>query len=103
MGSGYGQSDEQPGANQSILVGQQIVANIANALMQSPSWTSSVLFVSYDEAGGPFDHVPPVPGHSNDNTDTSLGTIPDISTIAVNPDSYFPCVQIGRASCRPPV
>jgi phospholipase C len=88
----YGQSDEHPGANQSILVGQQIVANIANALMQSPSWTSSVLFVSYDEAGGPFDHVPPVPGHSNDNTDTSLGTIPDISTIAVNPDSFKPCI-----------
>jgi phospholipase C len=88
----YGQSDEHPGANQSILVGQQIVANIANALMQSPSWTSSVLFVSYDEAGGPFDHVPPVPGHSNNNTDSSLGTIPDISTIAVNPDGFNPCL-----------
>jgi len=35
--------------------------------------------------------VPPVPGHSNDNTDSSLGTISDISTIAVNADSYEPC------------
>jgi phospholipase C len=39
--------------------------------------------------------VPPVPGHSNDNTDASLGTIPDISTIAVNADSYEPCLPPG--------
>ena len=56
--------------------------------MTSSSWNDSVFFFSYDEGGGPYDHVPPVPGHSNDNTDASLGTIPDISTIAVNPDSY---------------
>jgi phospholipase C len=33
-----------------------------------------------------------VPGHSNQNTDASLGSIPDISSIAVNPDSYNPCL-----------
>jgi phospholipase C len=91
----YGQSDEHPGATQSILVGQQIVANIMNALMASKSWASSVMFLSYDEAGGPFDHVPPVPGHSNDFTDSSLGAIPDISTIAVNADAFNPCLPPG--------
>ena len=45
-----------------------------------------MFFFSYDEGGGPYDHVPPVPGHSNEFTDASLGTIPDISSIAVNPD-----------------
>ncbi len=36
--------------------------------------------------------MPPVPGSSNLNTDSSLGTIPDIGTIAVNADSYEPCL-----------
>lgn len=90
--SGSGLNDEHPGSNQSILRGQAEVAKIVNALMTSPSWSSSAFFLAYDEGGGPYDHVPPVPGHSNDNTDTSLGTIPDIQTIAVNPDSYNPCV-----------
>jgi len=91
----YGASDEHPGSGQSILQGQQQVSSIINALMQSPSWASSVFFLSYDEPGGPFDHVPPVPGHSNDNSGSSLGTIPDIGTIAVNADSYEPCVAPG--------
>ncbi len=91
----YGNGDEHPGSGQSILVGQQKVAKIINALMQSSSWKDSVFFLSYDEPGGPFDHVPPVPGHSNLYTDSSLGTIPDISGIAVNPDSYKPCLPPG--------
>ena len=66
------------------------MSNIVNALMTSSSWKDSVFFLSYDEGGGPYDHVPPVPGHSNDFTNPSLGTIPDISQIAVNPDSLYP-------------
>jgi phospholipase C len=92
----YGSSDEHPGSGQSILAGEQQVSTLINALMQSASWSSSVFFLSYDEPGGPFDHVPPVPGHSNDQTDSSLGTIPDISTIAVNADSFNPCLPPGR-------
>jgi phospholipase C len=93
--AGYGNNDEHPGSGQSILEGQAQVANIINSLMASPSWTDSVFFLSYDEGGGPYDHVPPVPGHSNDFTDTSLGSIADISQIAVNPDQYNPCVPAG--------
>ena len=90
--AGYGNNDEHPGSGQSILLGQAQVANIVNSFMNSSSWKDSVFFLSYDEGGGPFDHVPPVPGSSNINTNTSLGTIPDISSIAVNPDSYNPCL-----------
>jgi phospholipase C len=89
---GYGNNDEHPGSGQSVLYGQEQVAKIVNALMASGSWNDSVLFLTYDEGGGPYDHVPPVPGHSNDFTSSSLGVIPDISTIAVNPDNYWPCV-----------
>jgi phospholipase C len=93
--AGYGNNDEHPGSGQSILAGQAQVANIVNSLMSSPSWKDSVFFFSYDEGGGPYDHVPPVPGHSNDRTDSSLGSIPDITSIAVNPDQYNPCVAPG--------
>jgi len=93
--AGYGNNDEHPGSGQEILEGQAEVAKIVNALMASTSWKDSVFFLSYDEGGGPYEHVPPVPGHSNDNTDASLGTIPDISQIAVNPDNYNPCVPPG--------
>ena len=93
--AGYGNNDEHPGSGQSILSGQVQVANILNSFMASSAWKDSVFFLSYDEGGGPYDHVPPVPGHSNDFTDIGLGTIPDISQIAVNADSYFPCVPSG--------
>jgi phospholipase C len=93
--AGYGNNDEHPGSGQSVLLGQAQVSNIVNSLMASSEWKDSVFFLSYDEGGGPYDHVPPVPGHSNDFTDASLGTIPDISQIAVNPDSYFPCLPTG--------
>jgi phospholipase C len=92
---GYGNNDEHPGSQQSILGGQAQVANIVNSLMASSEWADSVFFLAYDEGGGPYDHVPPIPGQSNNNTDPSLGTIPDISSIGVNPDSYAPCYPPG--------
>lgn len=93
--AGYANNDEHPGSGQSILTGQAQVAKIVNAFMTSHAWKDSVFFLSYDEGGGPYDHVPPVPGHSNDNTNPLLGAIPDISQIAVNPDNYNPCVPPG--------
>src|SRR5438445_1432583 len=69
--------------------------------MSSVSWDDSVFFLSYDEGGGPYEHVPPVAGHSNAFTTMGnmgflpLGNIPDISTIAVNADSYVPCLANG--------
>jgi phospholipase C len=90
--AGYGNNDEHPGSGQSIFTGQAEVAKVVNALMGSYLWNDSVFFFSFDEGGGLYDHVPPVPGYSNQNTATSLGTIPDIGSIAVNPDSYNPCL-----------
>jgi phospholipase C len=90
--AGFGVNDEHPGSGQSILNGQAQVASLLNAFMASSSWQNSVYFFSYDEGGGPFDHVPPVPGHTNDNTDAALGVTTDISGIAVNPDGFLPCV-----------
>jgi phospholipase C len=93
---GYSHTDEHPGSGQSILRGQASIAALFNAFMSSPSWHDSIFFWSYDEGGGPYDHVPPVPGHTNDFTDPSLGITTDISSIAVNPDAYGPCAPPHR-------
>ena len=98
--AGYGHNDEHPGSGQSVLSGQAEVANVVNAFMNSPSWSNSAFFLAYDEGGGPYDHVPPVPGHSNQNTNATLGSapvssVPDISSIAVDADSYGPCLAPG--------
>jgi phospholipase C len=91
---GYSNNDEHPGSGQSILLGQAQVASLFNAFMASPSWKDSIFFWTYDEGGGPYDHVPPVPGHTNDLTDSQFATDypKDISSIAVNPDPFAPCV-----------
>jgi phospholipase C len=94
---GYSNNDEHPGSGQSIQAGQAQVANILNSFMGSSSYKDSIFFWSYDEGGGPYDHVPPVPGHTNDFTDASLGITTDISSIAVNPDGFTPCVPPGGA------
>ncbi len=42
-----------------IHTGQSKMSSIIDALISSSSWQSSVLFLTYDEGGGFFDHVPP--------------------------------------------
>ena len=38
---------------------QNWVASIVNAIMNSPSWSSTAIFVTWDDFGGWYDHVPP--------------------------------------------
>jgi phospholipase C len=99
--SGSGKNDEHPGYQQSVLLGQTYVASLINALMNTNNatdpalnyWKDSVFFLAYDEGGGPYDHVPPVPGHTNDFTDTvDAPNYPtDVTKISVQPDSFYPC------------
>ena len=42
-----------------MQIGQAVVANMLNALMQSNAWRSSVFVLSHDEFGGLYDHVAP--------------------------------------------
>jgi phospholipase C len=92
--SGSGLNDEHPGFGQSVLAGQNQVSQIMNALMSSVSWKDSAFFFAYDEGGGPYDHVPPVAGHTNDFTDASAAANypTDVTKISVQPDSFYPCV-----------
>jgi hypothetical protein len=43
----------------SIADGQAWVTRVVNAVMRSPNWKSSAIFVSWDDWGGFYDHVPP--------------------------------------------
>ena len=61
-----GNLDEHPkpnpgttGAPQNIQNGVSQMAGILHALFTSPSWTSSIFILSYDEGGGLHDHVAP--------------------------------------------
>lgn len=56
--SGYesGRDEHAPG---SVQIGAQYAASLINALMNSPSWKDTVFFLSFDEGGGYYDHVPP--------------------------------------------
>lgn len=49
-----------------IQAGAKYVSTLINGLMQSSSWSSSVFFLTFDEFGGQYDHVPPQPEPSPD-------------------------------------
>ena len=42
-----------------ISVGQNYVTRLIDALMQSPDWNSTAIFLSWDDWGGFYDHVIP--------------------------------------------
>jgi len=39
--------------------GQRYVASLVNAVMSGPNWDSSAIFLTWDDWGGFYDHVPP--------------------------------------------
>jgi phospholipase C len=52
-----GRDSEHPTAL--ISVGQAYVTRIINAVMESPDWDSSAIFLAWDDWGGFYDHVVP--------------------------------------------
>lgn len=52
-------NDEHPGLGDNIQAGVAQSAQIINSLMNSSAWKDSVLIVTFDEAGGLYDHIPP--------------------------------------------
>ena len=58
-------ADQHPGGNVNIQYGVAQVRDLVNAVMYDsnggpgPSWKDSVMIVTFDEAGGLYDHVPP--------------------------------------------
>ncbi len=42
-----------------VTLGEQLIADVYNCLRNGPSWTQTLLIVTYDEHGGCYDHVAP--------------------------------------------
>jgi phospholipase C len=55
-----GALDEHPHSRWGVQSGAKRVKQIIDALMHSAAWNSSVFILTYDEAGGLYDHVPPI-------------------------------------------
>jgi phospholipase C len=53
----YGETSEHPPARMSA--GQTYVTRLINAAMQSPDWSSTAVFLAWDDWGGFYDHVVP--------------------------------------------
>jgi phospholipase C len=49
-------SEHPPGL---ITAGQTYVTGLINAIMRSPDWDSTAIFLAWDDWGGFYDHVPP--------------------------------------------
>ena len=64
--------DEDPPAD--FQVGEAMVASIVNAVLTSPQWPHAALFITYDEQGGFYDHVPPQPACAPDDTPPDVGS-----------------------------
>lgn len=68
---------EHPGSGStgSITNGMNQMQSIISQVMASPNWSSSAIFLTYDEGGGFFDHVKPpqIPGENAAQGFGSLG------------------------------
>ncbi|HUO05610.1 MAG TPA: alkaline phosphatase family protein [Candidatus Binataceae bacterium] len=51
------ENDEHPPSD--IRAGQYFVAQIVSEIRNSPNWKDTVIFITYDEHGGSYDHVSP--------------------------------------------
>jgi len=57
MALGSDSLDEHPPQN--VTAGELWAVSVVNAIMKSSYWPSSAIFVTWDEGGGYYDHVPP--------------------------------------------
>jgi phospholipase C len=55
--TGYSNQNEHPPA--STCVGENWTVDLLNQLGASPLWSSTVVFITWDDFGGFYDHVPP--------------------------------------------
>ena len=86
--------DEHPGSN--IQSGASDVSAIINALMASNSWKSSIFFLTWDEGGGLYDHVPFQPAVNPDGIAAT-----DLATTDICYGK--PCADFTRTGSRLPL
>ena len=60
-----------------ISIGEAYAATIVDAVLKSPAWDKTALIWTYDEHGGWYDHVPPVPAVPPDDVAPEITVPPD--------------------------
>jgi phospholipase C len=60
---GPAQNDQHPPSD--IRAGEQLIADVYNMVRSSPAFEQTMLFITYDEHGGCYDHVAPPGGARN--------------------------------------
>lgn len=61
-GPGVARAAHGPEPAEDVGQGDAWIGQLVNAVAQSPYWNSTAIFVTYDEGGGFWDHVPPPAG-----------------------------------------
>ncbi len=83
-----------------ISIGEAYAARVIDAVLTSPNWPSTAMFLVYDEHGGWYDHVPPQPAVRPDDVPPEITVPPD------QPGGYdftgfrVPCVVISPFARR---
>jgi len=71
----------------SVLDEQLFITNTLNNLEQSPEWSSTAVFITYDDSDGLYDHVmPPIVNNSNDPLHDFAPTCGGNKTVGGEPD-----------------
>ena len=60
-----------------ISIGEAYAAGVHHAVLHSPAWEKTALIWTYDEHGGWYDHVSPVPAVRPDNVPPEITVPPD--------------------------
>jgi phospholipase C len=79
----------------SVLVAEQFVAKVHDALKAGPQWERMVFVLNFDEHGGFFDHVPP-PACLDDTVQTGPGPFPDLKRLGFR----VPAIAMGPFAPR---
>jgi len=76
------ENDEHPPTD--IQRGQAFVSQVVNTVRNGPFWKDTVIFITYDEHGGSYDHVKP-PRARQGGARTPDGIVPGLCADASNP------------------
>jgi phospholipase C len=79
------ENDEHPPTD--IQRGQAFVSRIVNAFRNGPNWSDSIVFITYDEHGGSYDHVRPPrapQGSARTPDDIAPGQCADLSNVPMS-------------------
>jgi len=79
----------------SVLVAEEFVARVHDALKGSPQWNRMVFVLNFDEHGGFFDHVSP-PTCQDDTLQTGVGPFPDLKRLGFR----VPAIAMGPFAPR---